>query len=809
MFRKWTLLIVCGLHVFTLKAQIKPIPSNEIQQNLQKLNTLGTVLYFAAHPDDENTKLIAWLAQERKYRTAYLSLTRGDGGQNLIGTEQGIELGLTRTQELLAARSIDKGEQLFSSAYDFGFSKTHEETFSFWDKNTALREAVFLIRKLQPDVIINRFPPDKRGGHGHHQASAILSHEAFIAAADPKMFPEQLQEVKPWKAKRLLWNTYNFAGQNTTSENQLKIEIGDYNPLLASSYGEIAAKSRSQHKSQGFGAASSRGRSLEYFDLVTGEPASIDLMDGIETTWKRIPNTEKIQQLILEINNEFQPLHPQKSIKKLFQLKNLIQQINNDHWKQQKIKEINDLIISCAGLWIEATTTKGFYAVNTKFDINIETIVRNPDTKVEIVQLNQQDVNKSLSYNTVWNDKISSTWNQITQPYWLLKEHSLGKFEVSQNELGNPTNPIKPSVKLSLLINGESIVVETPIKHKYVDPVQGELFQDITIAPAITASLSSDNIISVNNESKKIKVTFTRNDKNIKTAVVDVTKAAGWNITPSALTINFENSDQVSKEITIHPISTASANTTLSFTWNNERLMGVKTIQYDHIPQVTWFPPTIAKIQNLSLVNPVKKVAYLTGAGDLVAQSLNQIGIETTSLNDKKISLQELQNFDAVIVGVRYFNITEPNDETIKVLLEYVQNGGTLVVQYNVNTGLKNKNIGPYPIQLSRTRVTEEDAEVTLDKKDPILLYPNEITEKDFNDWIQERGLYFAENIDSRYRTPLSMNDKNEVPSNGALLVAKYGKGKFVYTSLAFFRQLPAGVPGAYRLFVNLLSKEN
>lgn len=802
------LLAVYSFSILHLQAQHPTIPSNEIQLGLQKLNTLGAVLYFAAHPDDENTKLIAWLAQEKKYRTGYLSLTRGDGGQNLIGTEQGIELGLIRTQELLAARAIDKGEQFFSSAYDFGFSKTHQETFSFWNKETALREAVWIIRQFQPDIIINRFPPDKRGGHGHHQASAILAHEAFIAAGDPNMFPEQLKEVQPWKAKRLLWNTANFGGANNTSEDQLKIDIGAFNPLLGKSYGEISATSRSQHKSQGFGSAASRGTSIEYFDLVDGTKADTALMEGIETSWKRIPNTEKIQQQIDLLNRSFLPNHPEKSIPALFVLKSLISTINNDYWKTQKTKEIDALILACAGLWVDATTTKAQYPVNTAFDVNLEAIVRNPNLAIEILQINAKPVKVDLAFNTLWKGKEVSDWSHTTQPYWLNKPHSLGKFEVTEKELGNPTNPLKPTVSFVFKIEGNEFVYRSTIQYKAVDPVQGEVYQNITIVPTITAALATDNIISINSNPQKVMITFTRHDAKIKHFDINIPKTAGWDISPQTLSLDFGNSTVLTKEIAIKPLSPIAEAAHLRFTWNKDTLRSIRTIQYDHIPTQSWFPILEAKIQNLQIINTVKKVAYIAGAGDLVAPSLNQIGIQTTVIPEGQLTPDLLKQYDAVIVGIRYFNISDNGNHTVGILQQYVEQGGVVLIQYNVNTRLQVDNIGPYPFAISRNRVTEEDAMVEFDKKDPAMQYPNKITTQDFEGWVQERGLYFAENIDSKYRTPIRIHDKEESPSNGSLLIVNYGKGKFVYTSLAFFRQLPAGVPGAYRLFVNLLTKE-
>lgn len=806
--RLFLFIALYNLGVKQVKAQNRPISSGEIQLGLQKLGTLGTVLYFAAHPDDENTRLIAWLALEKKYRTAYLSLTRGDGGQNLIGTEQGIELGLIRTQELLAARAMDHGEQYFTSAYDFGFSKTHEETFSFWDKETALREAVWLIRKLRPDIIINRFPPDKRGGHGHHQASAILAHEAFLAAGNSNMFPDQLDELEPWQAKRVFWNTANFGGMNNTSEDQLKIDIGAYSPLKGRSYGEIAAESRSQHKSQGFGAASSRGTNIEYFDLVAGDEAHNDLMEGVVTSWNRVPNSFNIQQTIARLNDSFDPNKPEKSIADLFELRSLIQKIEDTYWKEQKTEEIEKLIVACAGLAVEATTTKPQYAIHTEFDTQLEAVVQNPEVDVLLHKVDNKQIDDKLTQNKTWKGNKKLSFQEITQPYWLVKPATLGKFDVDQKNIGFPENKDKPSVVFNFKINGQDLQIETAVKYKYVDPVQGERYQDIAITPAITASLSTSNLICTNSNAQSIRATFTRQDTSIKTFHIELNNADGWKMSPSSLELVFGKENSITKELEIAPTYAGSPNGQLGFTWKGAPVLGISNINYEHIPSITWFPKTETKLLNLQIENPIKNVAYLPGAGDLVAQSLEQIGVESTLLNEEQIKPDLLKNFDAVLVGVRYFNVGKKTNETIDNLLKYVHDGGTVLIQYNVNTGLSTNKLGPFPFQITRDRVTEEDAKVVFDKNDSAFRYPNKISEEDFEGWVQERGLYFASNIDARYRTPLLMNDKGEQNLPGSLLISEYGKGKFVYTSLSFFRQLPAGVPGAYRLFVNLLSRE-
>lgn len=809
MMQRTLFLVILYLCSITISYSQQSYSSSLIKSKIDKLSTLGTVLYFAAHPDDENTRLIAWLANEKNYRMAYLSLTRGDGGQNLLGTEQGIELGLIRTQELLAARAIDKGEQYFSSAYDFGFSKTHEETFSYWQKEETLREAVYLIRKLQPDVIINRFPPDARGGHGHHQASAILAKEALEAAADPKRFPEQLKDLKPWKAKRLLWNTANFGGMNNTREDQLKVDIGAYNPLLGYSYGEIAALSRSQHKSQGFGAAAGRGRSIEYFEAVAGEEAKESLFDGIDATWKRLGEpTSAIEQTINDIQNTFQAEAPEASIDKLINLHNSISKLNPSVYKTQKLQDVEDLIIACSGLWIEATASKFNYVVNEEVPVSNELIPRNPGIKVRVKSINGKSIDEELPWNEVKKYEDSKNFSSWTQPYWLEKPHSLGKFAVDTKDYGNPENSNLPSSTFTLDINGFTFPVERQIKYKYVDPVEGEVYEPLSISPVITASINHPNMLLQQGEKKVLIITLKNN--STKKQQIDLTfkQSDGLEMSPSSYAITFEPNQEIIKTVEIsNPKNSASSS--IELIANGMPLYGYKRLLYPHVPPITWFPPVQLQVKALELNNPIKRIAYIAGAGDLIPSSLSNIGIEVDQLSESQISASNLRAYDAVVLGVRAYNVSRSIARWFPELMSYVEQGGTAIVQYNVNSRTGIDQFGPYPFNISRARVTEEDAKVTfVEPKDPVLNFPNKITQKDFDGWVQERGLYFAENIDKQYRTPLSFADQNEKQHKGSLLVTKYGIGKFVYTSLAFFRQLPAGVPGAYRLFVNLLANE-
>ncbi|UIR55775.1 PIG-L family deacetylase [Sphingobacterium sp. SRCM116780] len=785
--------------------------SSIIKSKLEKLDVLGSVLYFAAHPDDENTKLIAWLAQEKHYRTGYLSLTRGDGGQNLIGTEQGIELGLIRTQELLAARRIDQGEQFFTSAFDFGFSKTSEETFQFWEKDQVLREAVWIIRKFQPDVIITRFPPDARAGHGHHQASAILAHEAFLAAADPTKFPEQLKLVQPWQATRLVWNTFNFGNQNTTNENQLQVEIGQYNPLIGQSYGEIAAQSRSSHKSQGFGSAAQVGKAKEYFEFVAGKPAQHNPFEEIDLTWSKIQNGPTISKMIKEINTSYQLNHPEKSISKLFEVLRLVNQIDDPYWKSQKSTEIKDLIVACAGIRIESIADQSHYAEGDDIKVLNQLIVRSDDVSILVSKINQQQIDQKLDNNALTSFQTVDSATHFSQPYWLNEPNSIGRFHFSDfNKTGYPENQDYPAVNFDLLINGESLQYKKPIQYKFTDPVRGEIYNPIAVSPKVTGDADQTVLLSPNSTSQKITFTFENqsNSKNISETITPILNA-NWKITPADFTLNFTDTHQhITQELTIQALTKETRLDTLSFQFSNQEKVKInREINYNHIPTITWFPDLTVKISNLQLQVPIKKVGYLAGAGDLIPESLKAIGIGVEMLTETQALHQDLKRFDAIIVGIRAFNVLKSMSQISPRLMEYVKNGGTVIEQYNVDSKLISNQFGPYPFSIGRSRVTEELAEVHFDQKNPIFNYPNKISSADFDHWVQERGLYFAENIDNQYQTPIQIQDKNEPLHKGSLLIANYGSGKFVYTSLSFFRQLPAGVPGAYRLFVNLLSK--
>lgn len=807
-FRLSTLFFIAVTPFFATAQNMQQLNAAEIKQGLEALNVTGSVLYIAAHPDDENTRLLGYLAKEKKVRTGYLSLTRGDGGQNLIGNEQAELLGLIRTQELLAARRMDGAEQFFTRANDFGFSKNPQESFKIWDKAKILSDVVWVIRKFQPDVIITRFPEDGRAGHGHHSGSAILAREAFVAAADPKQFPEQLTLVRPWKAKRIVWNTFNFGGNNTTADDQMKIDVGLYNPLLGKSYGEIAAESRSNHRSQGFGAARQRGTSIEYFTPVAGEKANNDIFDGVDFSLSRIPDNAAVKQLLEEINKKYDAANPSRSIKDLIKLRQLVK------GKAFKHELLDDLILACAGIWFESAATNASYALAEPVSVKVQGIARVPSDFPLPISLEEK--NTATKFDLLPNVFVSKDKDVVTtnigttQAYWLEKKHPLGYFVVdSLTKIGMPENGPALSAIFKIKIGDEVIEKKRAVVYKYTDQVRGEVYQPLVIAPPVTATLSEKAFIFNGNEPKIITVLL-KGFKNQASGILVPQLPTGWKVSPQKVdfTLN-KKGDEQSVTFTITPAgNTTGGDLLLNVTVDGKTYnKGLRVINYEHIPVQTLFPYAEARLDKVDLKFAGKRIGYIAGAGDLVPESLKQIGYEVINLTNDQVINSDLSGFDAIVAGVRLYNVNDQIKSMQPKLMKYVENGGNLLIQYNVNNPLKINNIGPYPFRLSRDRVTEEDAKVRmLAPQNDILNYPNKITDKDFEGWIQERGLYFVTDADQKYTSILSMNDTDETAKTGSLIVANYGKGRFVYTGISFFRQLPAGVPGAYRLFVNLLS---
>ena len=785
---------------------------------IRKLNVLGSVLYIAAHPDDENTRLITYFSKDKLYRTGYLSMTRGDGGQNLIGNEQGIELGLIRTQELLSARRTDGGEQFFSRAFDFGYSKSPEETFTKWDKEKILSDVVWVIRKFQPDVIITRFPTTGEGGHGHHTASAILANEAFTAAADPNRFPEQLKYLKPWQAKRILWNTFSFGGTNTTSSDQFHFDVGGYNPLLGKSYGEIAAISRSNHKSQGFGATATRGEALEYFKTTGGPPPVNDLLDGVDATWGRVNGGNQLKKMGEKLSTAFEFQHPEKSVKGLVKLYQALQQLPDGFWKEQKLKATKELIEMCSGLFIDATSPVQFAVQTDSLRINfsfnnrlgVNAILKNvslPGFDSTFSQLLAKNKNFNFGKQVFVAETIP-----VTQPYWLQKEMEEGYYNVAdQQKIGQADADPAMVAKIVINIEGQDFNFNEALKYRFTDPVRGELYEPLVVIPPFDVSVPSELMVRKIGSEKNINQTI--NVKANKTLTgINVYNGDEPIIKSEVLSMGKGQSREIafSSNNNLTGINESIVSESrFYYKPGGDGAKSIRKIQYDHLPFINYFKNAVSKILLLKIDTYNKKIGYITGAGDKVPEALEQMGYEVTLLGDKELSKNNLSQYDAILTGVRAYNTNEWMGNHYDKLMKYVNDGGNLIVQYNTNNFLStvSSKIGPYGFNISRTRVTDENAAVNFLKPDhPVLNFPNKITQDDFKGWIQERSIYHAEKWDNNFETVLSMHDPGENADEGSLIIAKYGKGVFVYTGLVFFRELPAGVPGAYRLLANIIA---
>ncbi|MFK7832622.1 MAG: PIG-L family deacetylase [Winogradskyella sp.] len=821
------LLLVFSTIVSLQAQQPKTYASSEIYEAVQKLNVLGSVLYIAAHPDDENTRLISYMSNEVKARTAYLSLTRGDGGQNLIGPEIRELLGVIRTQELLAARRVDGGEQRFTRANDFGYSKHPDETLEIWNKDEVLSDVVWAIREFKPDIIINRFDHRTAGRtHGHHTSSAMLSMEAFDLANDATKYPSQLTLTETWQPTRLFFNTsWWFYGSQEKFEaadksNMLNFDIGVYYPTKGMSNNELASLASSQHLCQGFGRLSQRGSQQEYIEYLKGEPLenNDDVFSGIDTSWNRIEGGAAIGNIMTAIENNFNFVNPSMHLPQLLEAYKLLQNVKNEHWKTIKTKELKTIIEACAGLYLEVSAQNPHAAPNTDVGLKMEVLNRSKaNITLDSYKLStlQNGISKQMALpanqrlNFDENINIPNNSNYTT-PYWLNTQSTLGMYSVTdQNLIGLPETPRAVFVDFNLMIEGTPITITKPVIHRYSKPDKGELYRPFEIIPVVSASLSNEVYIFDNDQQKEIEV-IVRAGKNNIDGFVQMAYPDGWTVFPDKQNVSITNKGDIQKVIfTMIPpknqnegLITPMVNVDGEF-YTDELI----EIDYEHIPFQTVLIPSESKVVRLNIKKAGTNIGYIEGAGDVVPESLRQIGYNVTIIPPEDISPENLSNFDAIVVGIRAYNIVEALKFKQKYLLDYVKEGGNLVIQYNTSRGIKVDNLAPYDLKLSRDRVTDENALIRiLEPNHPILNFPNKIGIQDFEGWVQERGLYFPNEWADEFTPLLASNDKGESSKEGALLVAKYGKGNYIYTGLSFFREFPAGVSGAFRLFANLLA---
>lgn len=807
----------------------KKLTPSEIHHAIQKLNFLGTALYVAAHPDDENTRLISYLSNNVKARTAYLSITRGDGGQNLIGPELRELLGVLRTQELLAARRVDGGEQLFTRANDFGYSKHPDETLSIWDKDKVLADVVWAIRTFKPDIIINRFNHRTPGStHGHHTSSAMLSLEAFDLAGDKNVYPEQLKHTKPWQPKRLFFNTsWWFYGspenfEKADKSNMLKMDVGVYYPFKGLSNNEIAAIASSQHLCQGFGRLSVRGTQDEYVELLKGDlpQDKNNIFDGINTTWTRVKGGKAIAAILHKVEKEFNFINPSEHLSDLVKAYSLIKQLEDPYWRALKTKEITTIIEAVTGLYLEATSTESNTIPGATFTVNLEAVNRSPASiflnSVTVLPTNKQEnINTQLQNNERNTFKLTVSLPEnhpYSAPYWLTEAGSLGMYKVSDMTLiGKPESPRPVSVIFNLKIDDELIPIKKDVVYRFSKPDKGELYEPFQVLPPVSVSVAN-KVLVFSNGSKQVPVTVKALAGNVN-GTVSINVPEGWQVSPNKISYTIKDKgNQTTALFTLTPPENESEGYIYpQVTFNNQNYSKeLIEIDYDHIPKQSVLLPAKAKVVRLNINKAGENIGYIMGAGDQVPESLRQIGYNVVILDPKTITPEYLARFDAIVVGIRAYNVVEELPFKQPMLLEYVKNGGNLIVQYNTSGRRGVDVMPPYPLTISRDRVTQENSPVTiLNKQHSLVNFPNKITEKDFDGWTQERGLYFPNKWDSNYTPILEMHDKGESPKQGSLLVAPYGKGYYIYTGLSFFRELPAGVPGAFKLFANMLSIGN
>ena len=801
----------------------KPTAS-EIYHKLEKLNFLGSALYVAAHPDDENTRLISYLANDMHAKTAYLSLTRGDGGQNLIGPEIRELLGVIRTQELLAARASDGGEQLFTRANDFGYSKHPDETLEIWNKDAVLSDVVRAIRTFKPDVIINRFNHRNPGStHGHHTASAMLSFEAFDLVGDATKFPETAITYGSWEPKRLLFNTsWWFYGSKEKFEkadksNLVSVETGNYYPALGLSNGEIASLSRSMHKSQGFGSTGTRGKQTEYLEFLKGEfpQDTTNIFDGINTSWSRIEGGVAIGKILNPLLDSFNFQDPSTIVPQLVEAYRLLKDTKQGHWRSIKLKELEELIVACSGVFLEAVANKESINPMGAYTLKVEAINRGANkitlskittasglilSSKEIVLLSNEKENLELEVTS--QNKVPST------AYWLKSKGTLGMYSAPKDLIGLPQTPAAEQISFTLNIDNTALQILKDVVYKFNDPVDGEVYRPFNVLPKVSASIAEKVLVFADENSQKVAVHVRAGKDNIE-GTLQLNTPKGWVVSSPQLFTLERQGETSTLWFTVTPPKNQSQGylrplIQIGDTYYDKELIN---IDYDHIPYQSVLLPSKAKVVRINIEKKGQHIGYIQGAGDGVGQSLEQIGYSVTNLDVTEISAQSLKKYDAVVVGVRAYNTIAALAFAQKELNKYVQAGGTMVVQYNTSHRLVTKQVAPYALSLSRDRVTDEFAPVTiLDPSHSVLNSPNKITQEDFKGWVQERGLYFPNKWAEEFTPILAMNDKGAPQTKGSLLVARYGKGHYVYTGLSFFRELPAGVAGAYRLFANIIS---
>lgn len=820
-----------------LPAATTPTPVSgaaELQQTLERLNVLGSMMMFAAHPDDENTAVITYFARGRHIETAYLSATRGEGGQNLIGPEQSELMGLIRTQELLAARRVDGAQQFFTRAIDFGYSKTPDEALGQWGRDVLLGDMVRAIRGFRPDVIIARFPPPPgSGGHGQHTAVGYTGEAAMAAAADPSRFPEQIAEgLEPWQARRYYYNVFSFrgpVGPPERAEDRVTTEIGGYSPVLGKSYRAIAGESRSMHRSQGFGSSQPKGTATASFDYVAGERVAGDLFADVDTSWSRVPGGERVGDLLAQALGRYEPTSPTAILPLLLEANYELGRLEGD-WAERKRPQLLHAIELATGLWLDATAERWDVVPGEAVSIELTAVNRSP-AKVHWLGAELRGFAEA-GYDAGSTELLASQLVehsvsvqapddlQPSQPPWLVNEPTTTYHYDDAALIGSPEAPPLAEVAFRVRIEGVELEFVKPVVYRWVDRARGERERALLAVPAAAVSFTRSNMVFPDAAARRVSVRVQSNQE-ATTGTLVLELPEGWLATPNSYNVELARHGQESVfDFEVTPPKDESGGQLVARMKLDGSVIstGMRVIEYDHIPIQVVFPRAAMRVERVDVVLLSKNIGYVMGAGDEIPAALEQLGASVRLLDETELATGDLSGYDAIIAGVRALQTRADLMAARERVMEYVAGGGTFVVQYNTITRRRGTSgagriLSPYPIEpYTRQggrpdRITDENAPIEILLPDhPLLNTPNQIRPKDFDGWVQERGLYFMEEWDPRYTAPWTSHDVGQPSIPGGTLYTTYGDGTYVYTAYSWFRQLPKGVPGAYRIFANIVS---
>ncbi len=789
--------------LFSLLFATDPNPA-ALKSAVDRLGSTQRVLYVAAHPDDENTRLLTYLIEGRGVEAAYLSLTRGGGGQNVIGDEQGGLLSVLRTEELLAARRVDGARQFFTRARDFGYSKTSEETLRIWSEQQVVADAVRVMRRFRPDVVITRFRQTGQT-HGHHLASAKIAQLAFELAGDPSY---GAVDMPPWKGTRILVNVPRW--RNSDDVGDFAIDVSGWSTLRGASHSEVAARSRSMHRSQAFGSAPDRGPELEYFENLFGPRATKDPLEGVPVGWSRFEGGEQVDAALAAASAAL-GFEPSAAVTELLTARRALARLEiEDPRVADGLRILDEVIAGALGLWLRVEApaavvpqgeevtfrARALQAVGPALRIrSVELAGKRSDVKADPLTLGQP-----LEHAFVGT--LSS--ERAATPAWLLREGTAGSYAIP--DFADPNAPDDPMLaRVELELGGHTLVLHRPVVHAWVDRTRGEQEDPAAALPSLLAQPSEDVVWARGSTT----LTWTvRRVGGPLSAQVRPDVPPGWKLSPGFLDVDLEEADEATVRFTVEPARGAAPAAISLVREEGTPLLAKRKLAYPHIrPRVVLRPSSI-RVAPVEVERIKARVGYVMGSGDRIPEALVGLGVDVELVDEETLAKRRFDAFDVIVLGVRVHNVRPEVTAAEAALFDWVKGGGRLVVQYNTNSWYSKleARLGPERIEVDRTRVTDERSPVELlEPEHPLLSRPHRIGEDDFEGWVQERGLYFAHDWDAAWTPLIELSDPNEEPTRGSLLVLEHGKGEVVFTGLSFFRQLPAGVPGAARLFLNLL----